>query len=130
MKNNHFIKYYRVYKNDTVVTEVFVNDFKPVLARRFKRGILINDAKEEREVIPCLEYSLLSGEGMFYGYLDKATAMEKAKAGALAHINQMTKDAELAINKLTQYRADHYDDLNVNLLDANIQRIKRQINIK
>jgi hypothetical protein len=67
---------------------------------------------------------------MFYGYLDKAVAMEKAKAGALAYINQMVKEVEKGIKKLEQYRDDHYHDLNINLLDANINRIKKQMNIK
>ena len=34
MRRQYFIKYYRVYKNDTAVTEVSANDFKPVLQRR------------------------------------------------------------------------------------------------
>jgi hypothetical protein len=67
---------------------------------------------------------------MFYGYLNKAIAMEKAKAGALVYINQMVKEVERGIQKLEQYRNDHYDDLNVNLLDANINKIKRQMNMK
>ena len=56
--------------------------------------------------------------------------MEKAKAGALVYINQMVKEVERGIQKLEQYRNDHYDDLNVNLLDANINKIKRQMNMK
>ena len=34
MRRQHFIRYYRVYKDDTAVTEASVNDFKPVLPRR------------------------------------------------------------------------------------------------
>ena len=44
---------------------------------------------------------------MFYGYMDKVTAMEKAKAGALSYINKMITEVEQGIKKLVQYRNDH-----------------------
>jgi len=56
--------------------------------------------------------------------------MVKAKAGALNHMNHIIKEIEAGIRKLVQYRNDHYEDLNVNLLDANIQRIKKEMNMK
>ena len=129
MKSHHFIKYYRVYKNETAVTEVSANDFKPVLQRRFGTGpVGVTDPEDVLCSIPL--YSLPPDENMFYGYLDKAIAMERAKAGALVYINQMVKEVERGIQKLEQYRDDHYDDLNINLLDDNINRIKRQMNMK
>jgi len=129
MRHQYFIKYYRVYKNDTAVTEVSANDFKPVLQRRL--GTKPADVTGPRDVLCSIPlYSLPPDENMFYGYLDKAIAMEKAKAGALVYINQMVKEVERGIQKLEQYRNDHYDDLNVNLLDANINKIKRQMNMK
>ncbi|MDV6217845.1 hypothetical protein R1T15_25250 [Mucilaginibacter sp. L3T2-6] len=130
MKKNNFIKYYRVYKNDTSVTEVSVNDFKPVLPGRFKRGIPIAGPGDAHCPLPCFEYSLPPDGSMFFGYPDKVTAMEKAKAGALAYINEMIKEVELGIKKLVQYRNDHYEDLNINLLDANIRRLKKEMYIK
>lgn len=130
MKKNNFIKYYRVYKNDTSVTEVSVNDFKPVLPKRFKRGIPVAGPGDALYPTPCFECSLPPDDRMFYGYLNKATAMERAKAGALAYINQMIKEVELGIKKLVQYRNDHYEDLNINLLDANIRRLKKEMYIK
>jgi hypothetical protein len=128
MKNHSFIKYYRVYKNDTAVTEVSVNDFKSVMPGRFRANLAAKGPRDVMCSIPL--YYLPSDENMFYGYLDKAVAMEKAKAGALAYINQMVKEVEKGIKKLEQYRDDHYHDLNINLLDANINRIKKQMNIK
>ena len=129
MKNRHFIRYYRVYKNDTAVMEVSTNDFKPVLQRRFgKKPALVTGPEDVLCSIPL--YSLPSDENMFYGYLDKAVAMEKAKTGALAYINQMIKEVERGIQKLEQYRDDHYHDLNINLLDANINRIKKLMHMR
>lgn len=128
MKNHSFIKYYRVYKHDTAVIEISANDFKPVLQGRFRAKLPAMGPRDVMCSIPL--YSLPSDDNMFYGYLDKAVAMEKAKAGALAYINQMLKEVEKAIKKLEQYRDDHYHDLNINLLDANINRIKKQMNIK
>jgi len=60
--------------------------------------------------------------------LNKATAMEKAKAGALVYINQMVKEVERGI-ETGLYRNDHYGDLNINLLNADINRIKRRMNM-
>jgi hypothetical protein len=130
MKNNHFIKYYRVYKNDTAVTEVSANDFKPVLRRRFKRGLPVIGLMDVLCQMPGFQYSLPPDDDMFYGYTDKVTAMEKAKSGALKYINHMIKEVEQGIKKLVQYRNDHYEDLNVNLLDANIRKLKKEMFIK
>ena len=120
MRSLSLTKFYRVYKNDTAVTEISVNDFKPHVALSFKRGIPVTAGG-------YFNYSLLPDESMYYGYPDRAEAMEKAKAGALAYIEVMMKDAQSAINKLVLYRHDHYTDLNVTLLDANIQKLKKQL---
>ncbi len=130
MKNNHFFKYYCVYKNDTTVTEVSVNDFKPVLHRLFKRGLPVTGFMDGLGQMPSFQYSLPPDDDMFYGYTDKVTAMEKAKYGALNYINNMIKEVEQGIKKLVQYRNDHYEDLNVNLLDANIRKLKKEMFIK
>ncbi|XHR97385.1 hypothetical protein ACFJIV_12445 [Mucilaginibacter sp. UC70_90] len=42
----------------------------------------------------------------------------------------MVKEVERGVEKLELYRNDHYGDLNINLLDANINRIKRRMNMK
>jgi len=76
--------------------------------------------------MPGLQYSLPPDDDMFYGYTDKVTAMEKAKSGALKYINHMIKEVEQGIKKLVQYRNDHYKDLNANLLDANIRKLKKK----
>jgi hypothetical protein len=129
MKNN-FIKYYRVFKNDTAVTEVSVNDFKPVFGKRNLVALLVGAPVDVLCTIPHVQYSLLADDSMFYGYLNKFRAMEKAKEGALAYINQMIEDVEVGMKKLAKYRHDHYSDLNVSLLDANIRRIKKEIDNK
>jgi hypothetical protein len=46
------------------------------------------------------------------------------------HINLMIKEIDLRIEKLVQYRHEHHDDLNINFLDANIRRVKKEMNIK
>lgn len=56
--------------------------------------------------------------------------MEKAKAGALSYINKMITEVEQGIKKLVQYRNDHYEDLNSNLLDVNIRRLEKEMFIK
>jgi len=67
---------------------------------------------------------------MFRAYTDRAMAMENAKSGALAYIQKMIMDVELGIAKLITYRNEHHEDLNFNLIDANIRKFKRQMYIK
>jgi hypothetical protein len=108
MKQSNYNRYFRVFQNDTTVTEVSTNDFKRV--------------KLQGANLQHLVYSL--PEPLFYGYLTEAKAMEMAKAGALEHINAliaMGKDGELA---LYEYRFHHYQDLTVNLVEANILEIE------
>ena len=82
MRRQYFIKCYRVYKNNTAVTEVSANGFKPLLQRRL--GATPAAAGGPRDVLCSIPlYSLPPDENMFYCYLNKAIAMEKANAGAL-----------------------------------------------
>lgn len=106
-------KYYRVYLNDTSVTEVSANDFSRRNIQRLSSDV----------------YSI-PREGMFYGYSDRIHAMEMAKSGALSYINSMVKQVQAGIDKLIQYREDHYQDLNVNLLEASIRKLEKEMHIK
>ncbi|RYY37487.1 MAG: hypothetical protein EOP46_02520 [Sphingobacteriaceae bacterium] len=130
MKQHSFTKYYRVFKHDTHVTEISVNDFLPVAVHRFKKGWYIDRPINELSGSPSHAYSLPVDNEMFYGYTTKIKAMEKAKAGALSYINLMIDEVETGINKLKQYRNDHYEDLNINLTDVSIRRLEKEMNIK
>jgi len=106
MKQHNYYKYFRVFKNDTAVTEISTNDFITV--------------KQKLITAQEVTYTFPINEPLFYGYLDREKAMEMAKAGALEHINSliaMGKDGELA---LYEYRFHHYQDLTVNLVEENI----------
>jgi len=116
MENYPYNKRYRVYKNDTTVVEVPINDFK---AQKIEPGL-----------ISGLQFSLPPDDGMFYEYNDKIKAMEKAKAGALAHINSLIKEAVQAIDKLKKYREEHFEDLNSALLDRSIRELEKEMGIK
>lgn len=115
MQMQPIFRYYRVYQNQTAVTEVSVNDFRTVPKMSPEFGGI---------------YSLPNEKGLFRDYVDRAEAMEQAKIGALAYINEMISDVERAIARLVRYRDDHHEDLNFNLLDANIRKFKRQMYIK
>ena len=130
MKNSFYIRFYRVYKHDTAVTEVVSNDLRPCHRAKFKRGLPVELLTNETAGAHQFYYALPPDEQMFYGYLDKALAMEKAKAGALIYIGQMISEVERGIKKLTQYRDDHYEDLNGNLLDAQIRKFRNSMNMK
>ena len=69
-----------------------------------------------------MPFKLPPDDAMFTGYADKAHAMEMAKAGALKYIDVLISEGSKGIEKLKQYREDHYEDLNTNLLDANIRK--------
>ncbi|MBC7915823.1 MAG: hypothetical protein H7Y07_17070 [Pyrinomonadaceae bacterium] len=120
IKKSNFFKFYRVFKNDTLVTEVSVNDFKPAKKWKVKNGADLDN------VILKPVYFLPKDGKMFYGYASKGHAMEMAKAGALKYIGMLISQAEKGISQLKQYRIDHYDDLNINLLDANIRLTKNE----
>jgi len=97
----------------------------PVVSRHFKRGLPVY-APVDALHPAAFAWSLLPDDKMFYGYSTRARAMQKAKDGAMSYINQLTKEDDPGELKLKQYREDHYQDLNVTLLDANIRRIENE----
>ena len=121
MEKHRFNKFYRVFKNDTAVTEVSFNDFRRVvLAKEPSSGSQVDELCS----FPGQAYSLLPEGEMFCGYELKTHAMEMAKAGALKHIAALIAEGPLSREKVYQYRFDHYEDLNTNLKDSNIRRLK------
>jgi hypothetical protein len=131
MKQSNYTRYFRVNMHDTAVTEVSTNDFKPVKGNPAVRRISrVGDFKDRLCIIPDNPYSLPAEESMFYGYMTQVHAMEKAKAGAQRYISQLTHQAEASIDKLKQYRMAHYQDLSSTLLEANIRRLEKELNIK
>lgn len=130
MHKVNFTSYYRVFKNDTDVTKISVNDFKPVKQRRSVRRSFNGHPVDVLCSIPKNPYSLPADKDMFYGYVSRSRAMEKAKAGAQSYISHMIKEIECGLAKLKEYRAAHYEDLNITLLDANIRRLEKEMNIK
>lgn len=129
MKNILLSVYYRVDKNGTSVTKVSANNFKPVVAKGFKRGLPVDHSNGEKSSF-IFSYALPPDEEMYYGYSTQALAMQKAKEGALNYIAHMIRKVELGIKKLRQYRIDHYEDLNSTLLEANIRNLEREMHIK
>ncbi|TCC96853.1 hypothetical protein [Pedobacter psychroterrae] len=111
----HFTNYkcYQVYKNQTNVSVVSINDF--------------TNHQVHRPGNIGKVYTLPPEKEMFTGYSDLVTALEKAKVGALAHITKLISRKQAGLSELLQYRIDHYEDLNVNLLDANIRKIEDQL---
>jgi hypothetical protein len=112
MKQHNYTRYFRVFKDDTSVTEISTNDFLPVKP---------NPANDDSPV-----YQLPVNERLYYGYLTKAKAMEMAKGGALEHINLLLDQNESGEKELYQYRFDHFQDLTVNLVEANIEQIESE----
>ncbi len=110
MKQHNYSRYFRVFRDDTAVTEVSTNNFLPVNPKHIK--------------LQGLAYTLPINEPLFYGYLTRIKAMEMAKAGALAHINVLIDQGKAGEHALYQYRFDHYEDLTVNLVEANIQKLE------
>lgn len=109
IKNQFYHCYYRVNSNDTNITEISINNFKPHVSK------------------PAGALYLQSGAPLFRLFTDIGQAMEKAKAGARAHIGRLIKRGEEGLPELLQYRMDHYEDLNINLVDANIQKEEIQM---
>jgi hypothetical protein len=104
-----YYKIYRVDKNDTAIAEIPVNDLRPV---RFPLpGTL----------------SLQPGADLFSLYKDIGQAMEKAKAGAQDYIEGLISRGEEGLPELLQYRMDHYEDLHINLVDANIRKEEEEM---
>lgn len=108
----HF-KYYRVYKNQTAVELVSFNDFiLTFMPQRSNSGAV---------------YTLPPDKEMFCACTDLVSALEKAKAGALVYIGRLIEQGDAGLAELLQYRIDHYEDLNVNLLDGNIREIEDKL---
>jgi hypothetical protein len=110
MKQHNYFRYFRVFHNDTVVTEISTNDFHPLKLMQANQG--------------QVTYSLPINERLFYGYLTQAKAMEMAKAGALKHINSLIDEGKPGEKALYKYRFDHFQDLTVNLVEGNIQEVE------
>lgn len=105
-----FYHYFRVKTGDTLVQPAYLLCWPPVL--KPKAGT---------------NFRLLPRGERFADYPDLVTALEKAKAGALAHINRLVSKGAAGLPALLQYRVDHYEDLNINLTAANICRIAQQV---
>lgn len=108
-----YYRSYRVDKNDTEIKTISANDFR---------------APGPRSTSPDNGvYTLHPDYGQYYQTVNLVKAMEKAKQGALASINALIKRGDDGVAALLQYRIDHYEDLHVNLVDANIQLVEQKI---
>jgi len=118
IKKTTYSKFYKVYKNETSVAEVKVNNFKPFCTTHQKIKAACNLKTEKGQV-----FSLPADKYMYYGFLSRAKAMKFAKAMALKYISKLIKDGEKSYSVLLKYREEHYEDLNINLLDSNIRKL-------
>jgi hypothetical protein len=107
-KRHNYVKYYKVAKNQTALTEVSTNDFTLTHFQKIAKAV----------------YTIGPDVKLFDLYIDIGQAMEKAKSGALAYISELISEGEASEQKLLQYRMDHYEDLHVNLVDSNIQAVE------
>lgn len=112
-QRHNYYNFYRVNKNDTTITTISTNNFKPVKPRPYS-------------FMPAV-YTLQRCIDDCYYFVDLVNAMEKAKAGALAYIELLIGEGEAGMAALLQYRMDHYEDLHINLVDANIQLVEQQL---
>lgn len=115
-------RFYIVYKNETSVTEVLTNDFKPCQETRQKAK-----AACACHALLSPAFALPDDSHMFYGFLSRVKAMENAKSGALKYIAKLIAEGEKSHELLLKYREDHYDDLNIHLTDRNIRRIEWEL---
>lgn len=122
MEKHRFNKFYRVFKNDTKVTEVSFNDFKPI-GRAVEGQAHTGSLSGKMRLSSACVYSLLPENEMFYGYNRRVQAMEMAKSGALKHIAALIAEGPGSTEKVYQYRFDHYEDLNINLRDSAIKQL-------
>ena len=127
MKQQNYIRYFRVFKNDTRTTEISTNDFSPLKLRPSGKNWLIGSTGEILGAIADIPYALPQLGVLFYGYKTHAEAMEGAKAGALSYINSLIAMGEAGEELLLQYRMDHYEDLNINLVEANIYEVEHHL---
>jgi len=108
-----YYRSYRVDKNDAGIKIITANNFSP------NRSLLIDRTNAV--------YKLQPGYDQYYQTTSLVAAMEKAKEGALACIEALIDQGEIGKSALLQYRIDHYEDLHVNLVDANIQLVEQEI---
>jgi hypothetical protein len=125
MVKNNYTRYFRVFKNDTVVTEISTNDFRRIKLRPVKENWLIGDTTEVLGTIADVSYALPVNSPLFYGYATRSKAMEMAKAGALNYINKLIEEGAVGEETLLQYRRNHYEDLHINLVYDMIENEKR-----
>jgi hypothetical protein len=114
-----YFKFYKVFKNETSVNEVFTNSFeifKPTHLK-IKAACALNSREHPAFFLPADEF-------MFCGFLSRIKAMEYAKAEALKYINKLINDGEKSYKLLLKYREVHYEDLNINLIDRNIRKLE------
>ena len=112
MEKHTYYRYYRVMRHDTTIATISANDFKPVRIR----------AKTSSS------YYILNPEyELYYQSANLVNAMKKAKAGALAYIDKLIGLGEQGLPELLKYRIEHYEDLHINLVDANIQQVEQQL---
>ncbi|UOE49803.1 universal stress protein [Mucilaginibacter sp. SMC90] len=109
-KTGHgYYRYFRVDQKDTTVRVISANDLQ---AWRSKSPGAV---------------TLQPGAEKYWLFTDIGRAMEKAKAGARAYIEGLIARGEEGRPELLQYRMDHYEDLNINLIEANIEKVKREM---
>jgi hypothetical protein len=111
-------KFYKVYKNETAVIKVSANDLKPFqpVLKKIKAACQADGS-----------FSLPANEFMFCGFRSQISAMEHAKKGALKYIGKLIGEGEKSADLLIKYRLDHYDDLNINLVDRNIRKLESKL---
>lgn len=115
MKNFNCSTYFRVYLHQTSISEVPANDFKRTASYVKDSGAV---------------YSLPIESKMFSDYTGIVEAMERAKVGAISQIDKLIGKGEGGTEELYQYRNDHYNDLNFNLIDANIRKVESELKQK
>ncbi|MEP6613279.1 MAG: hypothetical protein ABJA76_15370 [Mucilaginibacter sp.] len=114
-----YFKFYKVMKTDTRVTEISTNDFELFTPDYFK---IKAACRSHSRLHPAF---FIAADGPIYcGFLSRFRAMEHAKAGALKYIAKLIDGGEQRYGQLLKYRSEHFDDLNVNLTDGNIQKLE------
>jgi hypothetical protein len=126
MHRQNYSRYFRVFKNDTTVTAISTNDFIPLVLKPEKGNWLIAASGAVLGPIAAINYQLLPDKLAFAGYANEAKAMEMAKLGAQEYINRLIGQGKAGEKALLQYRRDHYEDLHINLVFANIENVKRE----
>jgi len=119
---NSYIKYYRVYKNQTGVIAISANDFT-----RTHWQSCSNEIQQEHPSTDGNHYTLNPNIHKFRDYAHVILAMERAKAGALSYINALLTEANNIITTLRKYRADNYEHLNKDLIDSRIRQLEQDI---